>query len=61
MNVIMTWERVKKVPDHQTIVGDIVLDYVIKREPGIRNVYRLPEDHHSHSTYGRHAKALVRI
>jgi hypothetical protein len=61
MNAIMVWERVKKMPDYQTVVGDIVLDYVLKLEPEIRHVYRLPEDYQSHATYGRHAKALVSV
>ena len=59
MNVIMTWERVKKSPNYQTVLGDIVLDHVLKQEPAIRNVYRLPEDFHGSATYGRHAKSLV--
>ncbi|GKY96232.1 hypothetical protein MPSEU_000583100 [Mayamaea pseudoterrestris] len=63
MNVIMTWERVKKLGNYQTVVGDIVLDHVLKRDPSMRAVYRLPmdQDPSSHATYGRHAKALVEM
>ena len=61
MDVILTWDRVKKVPNYAAVVGDAVLDRALRLQPAIAGVYRLPEDdYRSQASYARHAAAVVR-
>lgn len=63
MNVLLSWDKLKQVPDHQDKAGELIFLRVFELEPRARSLFRFTEseDVKVNPMFAQHARSMVDI